>query len=543
VSIIASAGKIQPRRADRYGDPAAIHAADVARAKGERRAAALASWESRRAHGSPHRRTVPDKVKPATFHIPGGLDPATLPDDLRWPACYVLNVAWWRAVTWRADRAGFSHLKAHSLRDVIGRDLWRRVRVLLRDRGLLVEDGRVVRGAKCRGYRWAGGYGGNRAVTCPDEGLNRRIAAAGARAQENLQPVHRWLRSKFARLTFDTGRAAREVAALKPPRGTKAAGYRAARQANFDAFADGTHAWWRVNAYGRFHTPLTCLERELRPCVSAGGEALVEVDLVNSQPLLLGLLVRDFLAGDRWARGRLCNRPFHRDHPYVGWTRRRPHLNTPSPPPTPPTPTTTHPTHTRLLRGHSCRNVPSGNGLGKSLSAQGADDVADYLGLCAAGQFYEALMTEKELAGGSRARRRVKVRFYRVLFGRNPRRGRWPNELRRRFADRFPTVAAVLAELKRKDYKHSVRLLQSFESFLFIHTICGRLMRECPDAPVYTIHDSILTTGAYAAVVVRLIREAFAAYGVEVQLSIKGGIPGKSGVLGKRGKKGAVCGK
>jgi hypothetical protein len=45
------------------------------------------------------------------------------------------------------------------------------------------------------------------------------------------------------------------------------------------------------------------------------------------------------------------------------------------------------------------------------------------------------------------------------------------------------------------------------ESAAVINRICRRLMTEHPTAPVFTIHDSVLTTANYQDDVVRTMRE------------------------------------
>jgi hypothetical protein len=74
---------------------------------------------------------------------------------------------------------------------------------------------------------------------------------------------------------------------------------------------------------------------------------------------------------------------------------------------------------------------------------------------CEKGQFYESLLTERERKKGKGTRARLKVRFYRVLFGRNKSRSRFRNKLRERFGELYPTAAAVLKALKARNYRHS----------------------------------------------------------------------------------------
>ena len=141
-------------------------------------------------------------------------------------------------------------------------------------------------------------------------------------------------------------------------------------------------------------------------------------------------------------------------------------------------------------------------------------DYAEYMRVCEAGLFYESLLTESERAKGKAARARLKVRFYRVLFGRNKGRSRFRNKLRERFRDRYPTAAAVLKALKARNYRHSSHVLQNFEATVFIYRVCGRIMKEKPDLFVATIHDSILTTPDNVEYVEAVIREEFARLGV-----------------------------
>ena len=49
-------------------------------------------------------------------------------------------------------------------------------------------------------------------------------------------------------------------------------------------------------------------------------------------------------------------------------------------------------------------------------------------------------------------------------------------------------------KLKKKDRKGLACLLQRMESFMVIEVICRRIAREKPKLPIFTIHDSIVTT-------------------------------------------------
>jgi Protein of unknown function (DUF3987) len=128
-------------------------------------------------------------------------------------------------------------------------------------------------------------------------------------------------------LVFDSGRA-RDVLDGRQPRRMTAKEreeHRRQRYEYFEHFAAG-EGWFAADAYGRFHSPLTALEAELRCCLRvaardrATGEGrllpLVGIDLKNSQPLFLGLIARRYFGGSAGARSRLINRTFGAGNPY-----------------------------------------------------------------------------------------------------------------------------------------------------------------------------------------------------------------------------------
>src|SRR5262245_49669513 len=101
---------------------------------------------------------------------------------------------------------------------------------------------------------------------------------------------------RFDLMQADSERACRIIAALKPDKGSEPSPEEYRRQrADHGAMIANRDFWFRVDRYGRVHTPLTALEEELRCCLSANGEPLVGIDLKNSQPLMLGIVERQLL--------------------------------------------------------------------------------------------------------------------------------------------------------------------------------------------------------------------------------------------------------
>jgi hypothetical protein len=113
--------------------------------------------------------------------------------------------------------------------------------------------------------------------------------------------------------------------------------------------------------------------------------------------------------------------------------------------------------------------------------------------------------------------RRFKARVLTVFYKPN-KRGKYPNEMAARLRRRYPSVMRMLKALKRHDYRHAARLMQNFEATMFIRRICGRLMRERPDVPVFTKHDAILTTPEHAMAVMQIIKEEFGKVGIQPHL-------------------------
>jgi hypothetical protein len=128
------------------------------------------------------------------------------------------------------------------------------------------------------------------------------------------------------------------------------------------------------------------------------------------------------------------------------------------------------------------------------------------------------MMTEKEKAKGSKYRKRFKARFMAFLCGPNNARSRFPNQIRLRMEQRFASVAKVVAEIKRRNYRHLAHLLQNYESTFFIATVCRRIKGESPDTVLVTKHDCIGTTPDQIDYVEAVIRDEFSKIGVKPQL-------------------------
>ena len=284
--------------------------------------------------------------------------------------------------------------------------------------------------------------------------------------------MHRWLKAKLNLLDFDQERARLIVASLEPEPGSglTAEGYRLDLLDHCLRLANGD-GWFTVDAYGRVHTPLTSLHRELRCCLSVGGQPLAAWDLKNSQPLMAGLLARRFY-GSADARKRLQSCTFA--------DRKRPY-------------------HANLLRGLTgSKGMPA--------------DVVAYVKCCEQGGFYESFTAP----GGDRDA--TKRRFWPDVFFGKPF---WRGPLRARFEERYPSLGEMLRVLKRKTHARPAWLLQNLEATIFIGAVCGRIMEEKRALPLLTIHDMLLCPPEDANYVREIVLHEFAKLGISPQLKLE----------------------
>jgi hypothetical protein len=68
------------------------------------------------------------------------------------------------------------------------------------------------------------------------------------------------------------------------------------------------------------------------------------------------------------------------------------------------------------------------------------------------------------------------------------------SKLGKLFKDKWPTVAETISNLKGKDHAQLPRLMQRIEAQFIYNRVVNRIALEQPDALCVTIHDSILTT-------------------------------------------------
>ena len=222
--------------------------------------------------------------------------------------------------------------------------------------------------------------------------------------------------------------------------------------------------FFHPDIYGRVHTNLTNLKSSIRPHLTVDNKKLKELDIANSQPFFFGVILLTYLLNSN----KLTS------------------FNPSLPPITP------------------------------SLRCDIPDDAAKYLELVQAGELYEHLANKFEVPIANRRAFKVKL-FAEVFFCRNI----WKSKNADLFAQEFPTVYAVIRELKKKDYTALSKLLQKVESSFIINKVVRRLMNLNSGMFVGTIHDSLLIHEENAGIVQQIIREEFEPWGLIPMVKVK----------------------
>ena len=124
--------------------------------------------------------------------------------------------------------------------------------------------------------------------------------------------------------------------------------------------------------------------------------------------------------------------------------------------------------------------------------------------MCQSGLLYESLVTQRQ------GRESVKNQ---LLIDMNDD-GSDTSSVMKRFERTYPSVFDVMTALKKDNHRRLSWILQNQEARLFIGRICGRLVREAPEIPVVTVHDSIMTTSSHFETVKAVAMEEFAKLGL-----------------------------
>ena len=399
-----------------------------------------------------------------TFVLPGSFDPLEfLPgrlmlhaDEARWLMSTILRKTADRAV----DLWGCVRLDVTILRRIMEPNSIAGIVKALE--GGAIETSTYRAGTRCRGYRLAKRWLGDRCVRrpCIDPRLIARLDAERQRldAQDTRAawlPVHHALDAEQRALSIDAAAA--------------------------DAILDGLPEHSRlcqdvlvtdlrrqakrfsVGGTGRVFNAITALKRELRGAVRLAGQRMGCVDLVNSQPALLVVEM-------------LHNSPPNGPKGRETYKHKGADCLPPFPcPPLPSTPASLFP----------------------SLALDGG--------------LYEFLAQRTGLS-----RDVVKLALLRDVLAK---RGRYPSPVEDVFRLEFPEVFAFVRSVNRDDHAELIRRLQRRESWLVVENVAPRLVGI---VPVVTLHDAIFSRIDGLDTVEAAFEEVFDVLGFRLALKREG---------------------
>ena len=176
--------------------------------------------------------------------------------------------------------------------------------------------------------------------------------------------------------------------------------------------------------------------------------------------------------------------------------------------------------------------------LGQFFTVLTEEDTGDYKQLVSSGMIYERIrdVSNSNLTPGQVPieRKEAKVLMFYLLFSSNRghRDDSMINNLERIFTtELYPKVAELFRIIKRNysdcpmEDPHSrlSRMLQAIESTIILHKCCKRIWVEREHAiPIFTIHDSIVTTQEHYEYVRQVMHEELTRYiGMPPSLSIE----------------------
>jgi hypothetical protein len=451
-------------------------------------------------------------TKPAAFYIPVNFNSKQFPSSMRDYVHYFLNQIHWRTIQWKADSDGFVRLKHDYLCRFIPKHLIDNIREILLEQGVIEWHKHYLPDSHSYGFRLTPEYQTTQRVLCDNQRLNKKIARI--HKVEICLPVHKWLKNKFERITFDLEMAKSLIPKLEQ---TPLSGQRSLPEHEYQQLLlvsairlANKDIWFKVDSYGRVHTPLTSLVTDLRQCCFVNGQPLVEMDLANSQPLIAAICGKRFFSSNK-QKNHLINKQFKRkENPYcvqeiAGLRKKENQIQN-----------TEEQQDVRITTSE----LPSGVeiiGISDALKVEQKVnnlplDLLEYLSLCESGEFYESLNCK----GMDRAKFKQQL-YADVFFGR----GYKPSGVRCEFERRYPSLAYMLQSLKTNSYRHSSHVLQNYEATIFIHGICGKIMKDKPEVPVFTIHDSLMTTMEYQDYVFDAMMSEFKQLGVHPMIREK----------------------
>lgn len=299
-----------------------------------------------------------------------------------------------------------------------------------------------------------------------------------ADTQKHYHHLTKW----FEHLEIDREGAIQRVEKLYPEQTGPIRGTRKGKASDWEKRYRGIQAIEKIankefyysvdDNVGRFHSNLTNLKKELRNYITYDGKKLVNVDIKNSQPLLSLLLFRkEFYTGESQ---------------YISIK------NIPSSIP--------------LLTNSNQSFYSFTIMLVKSLERIDIHDINTYIEMVNSGAFYEKV---SELLNPTAKfdKPSLKEMVFIMFFSKNTSMKLPRAKFKRDFKACFPQTYDIFRRIKVKNHTALAHLLQRIESLIMIQNVAAKISKERPELPIFTIHDSVVTTIGNEGYVSTVIQE------------------------------------
>ena len=157
----------------------------------------------------------------------------------------------------------------------------------------------------------------------------------------------------------------------------------------------------------------------------------------------------------------------------------------------------------------------------KTLEKIDKQDIEKYIQFVSTGNFYQQ-MHELMYPTLPFDKQKVKSMMFMIFFSHNRYMGQPKAEPKRRFKQFFPSTYEIFRLLKKSDYTALSRILQRLESMIVIQNVVPRVAQERPGLPIFTIHDSLVTTkGNEQYIASVMIEEIKKLTGLDAQLGFE----------------------
>ncbi|MBF2707738.1 hypothetical protein [Flavobacterium soyangense] len=254
----------------------------------------------------------------------------------------------------------------------------------------------------------------------------------------------------------------------------------------------------------RFHSNLTNMRGLVRNALTYDGQNLVAVDIKNSQPYFSTLLLDEnfWKVNSDSKKDLFRKKSYSNVDPQVSCSSCQRNSKA-------------FKTNKILKLENIKHNIKQTSiiMLGENMAAltnKGLkEDKNRFVDLVAAGALYEYLETafKRDLNMLNVTRNTAKIAVLQAFFSDNRFIGTKQAAPKKLFSKLFPSVYKVYAAIKRKDKTLLAILLQNIESHFIVEVIARRIAKEYPKLPIFTIHDSIVTTVGNEQLVIDIMND------------------------------------